>query len=281
MLPRSHLAGWLHLAPTAAALAPATRTLEHADARGEIPLIGRTEAEVSADIGSRLLAEGHHRVNFAIVAAGADLAPAAKRLYAIRDVTGTVESVDLITASILSKKLAAGLEALVLDVKCGSGAFMKTLEQAEALARALVTTAQGAGCMTTALITDMSQPLATAAGNALEVTEVMETPTPVSALLHAGVINAGGFLLIRFADVMLLAPGVLALLVMLIGAINYNLALGHALVFLLASLGLTGMVHSFRNLHRLRLLPRRGEQRGRRRRGQQRRSAPRREQPEL
>lgn len=119
-------------------------------------------------------------VRCAIVSASAEIAPADRRLYAIRDVTGTVESIDLITASILSKKLAAGLEALVLDVKCGSGAFMKTLEDAEALARALVSTAQGAGCMTTALITDMSQPLATAAGNALEVTEVMETLTGTS-----------------------------------------------------------------------------------------------------
>ncbi len=116
-------------------------------------------------------------IRCAIVAASAEIAPADKRLYAIRDVTSTVESIDLITASILSKKLAAGLEGLVLDVKCGSGAFMKTLAQAEALARALVSTAQGAGCMTSALITDMSQPLATAAGNALEVIEVMETLT--------------------------------------------------------------------------------------------------------
>ena len=119
-------------------------------------------------------------VGCAIVSASAEIAPADRRLYAIRDVTGTVESIDLITASILSKKLAAGLEALVLDVKCGSGAFMKSLEQAEALARALVSTAQGAGCMTSALITDMSQPLATAAGNALEVIEVMETLTGTS-----------------------------------------------------------------------------------------------------
>ncbi len=119
-------------------------------------------------------------VKCAIVAASADLAPADRRLYAIRDVSATVESIDLITASILSKKLAAGLEALVLDVKCGSGAFMKTPERAEALARSLVATAQGAGCMTSALITDMSQPLATAAGNALEIIEVMETLTGTS-----------------------------------------------------------------------------------------------------
>ncbi len=119
-------------------------------------------------------------VGCAIVAASAELAPADRRLYAVRDVTGTVESIDLITASILSKKLAAGLEALVLDVKCGSGAFMKTLAEARALAEALVATAQGAGCMAAALITDMSQPLATAAGNALEVTEVMETLTGTS-----------------------------------------------------------------------------------------------------
>ena len=110
----------------------------------------------------------------AIVAASGDLAPADRRLYAIRDVTGTVESLDLITASILSKKLAAGLGGLVLDVKQGSGAFMRTPEAAQALARALVDTARGAGCPAVALITDMDQPLAPAAGNALEVAAVME-----------------------------------------------------------------------------------------------------------
>jgi thymidine phosphorylase len=116
-------------------------------------------------------------IGCAIVGATADIAPADRRLYGVRDVTGTVESIDLITASILSKKLAAGLEALVLDVKVGSGAFMAAPADAHALAEALVKTAQGAGCMTSALITDMNQPLVPSAGNALEVIEVMEALT--------------------------------------------------------------------------------------------------------
>jgi thymidine phosphorylase len=95
----------------------------------------------------------------------------------VRDVSGTVESIDLITASILSKKLAAGLDALVLDVKVGSGAFMVNLEDARALARSLVAVANGAGCKTSALITDMNQSLGQSAGNALEVIEVLETLT--------------------------------------------------------------------------------------------------------
>ena len=108
-------------------------------------------------------------VGCAIVGAGEGIAPADKRLYAIRDLTGTVESVDLITSSILSKKLAAGLEALVLDVKVGSGAFMQNVEKATELARSLVSVANGAGCRTSALLTDMNQSLASSAGNALEV----------------------------------------------------------------------------------------------------------------
>ena len=113
-------------------------------------------------------------VGCAIVGATGRIAPADKRLYAIRDVTSTVESLDLITASILSKKLSAGLEALVLDVKVGSGAFMKTMEEAQQLAEALVTTAKGAGCNTAALITDMNQPVAPSLGNAVEIAACME-----------------------------------------------------------------------------------------------------------
>ncbi|HTM77428.1 MAG TPA: thymidine phosphorylase [Devosia sp.] len=110
----------------------------------------------------------------AIIGQTADLAPADKTLYAIRDVTGTVESIPLITASILSKKLAAGLGALILDVKTGSGAFMPTLEKSRALATSLVDVANGAGLKTGALITDMNEPLASAAGNGLEVRNAVD-----------------------------------------------------------------------------------------------------------
>ncbi len=117
------------------------------------------------------------RTGCVIAGASADIAPADKRLYAVRDVTSTVESLDLITASILSKKLAGGLDGLVLDVKAGSGAFMKDRQAATDLAEALVRTANAAGCKTTALITDMSQPVAPALGNALEVAEAMKVLT--------------------------------------------------------------------------------------------------------
>jgi len=137
-------------------------------------------------------------VGTAIVSATGRIAPADKRLYAIRDVTGTVESIDLITASILSKKLAAGLDSLVLDVKVGSGAFMKTLDDAAALAQSLVSTANDAGCKTSALITDMNQSCAGSVGNALEVMEVMEVLSgqDVRSILAEVTCALGGELLV-------------------------------------------------------------------------------------
>ncbi|MCA0872420.1 thymidine phosphorylase [Seohaeicola saemankumensis] len=151
---------------------------------------------VSVNVGRDRLTQIVEQAGCAIVGASARIAPADRRLYAVRDVTATVESLDLITASILSKKLAAGLQALVLDVKTGSGAFMKTPDEARALARALVDTANAAGCRTGALITDMNQPLAPALGNALEVDEVMKVLTGQAAgpLLDLSVALGGGLL---------------------------------------------------------------------------------------
>ncbi|MGX1744194.1 thymidine phosphorylase [Bosea sp. NPDC055353] len=110
----------------------------------------------------------------AIIGQTADLAPADKRLYAIRDVTATVETIPLLVSSILSKKLAAGLHGLAMDVKFGSGAFLPDYGKAQALAQALVGVANGAGLPTNALLTDMSEPLASAAGNALEVAYALD-----------------------------------------------------------------------------------------------------------
>ena len=110
----------------------------------------------------------------AIIGQTADLAPADRRLYAIRDVTATVESVALITASILSKKLAAGLQGLVMDVKTGSGAFMATLDGSRELATSIATVANDAGLPTVSLITDMNEPLASAAGNAVEIRNAVD-----------------------------------------------------------------------------------------------------------
>jgi thymidine phosphorylase len=130
----------------------------------------------------------------AIIGQTADLAPADKRLYAIRDVTATVESIPLITASILSKKLAAGLQGLVMDVKTGSGAFMASLDGARDLARTLATVAVGAGLPTVSLITDMNEPLASAAGNAVEVANAIAylTGEQRDARLHAVTLALGG-----------------------------------------------------------------------------------------
>jgi thymidine phosphorylase len=137
----------------------------------------------------------------AIVGQTAQLAPADRRLYAIRDATGTVESLPLIVASILSKKLAAGLHALVMDVKVGSGAFMPTREEADELARAIVEVAQGNGLPTSAMLTDMNQVLGRTAGNAVEVRESIDHLTgavsdprlrEVTLALSAELLRLGG-----------------------------------------------------------------------------------------
>ncbi|MDR3107061.1 MAG: thymidine phosphorylase [Bifidobacteriaceae bacterium] len=153
-----------------------------------------------ADLTNQELMEQLARVGADICAAGPGLAPADRKLYALRDVTGTVESIPLIASSIMSKKIAVGAAHLVLDVKCGSGAFMKDQSQARELSRVMVELGADAGVDTVALITDMSAPLGRTVGNALEVREAVEVlagggPTDVVALtvaLAREMLAAGG-----------------------------------------------------------------------------------------
>ncbi|WP_413452260.1 thymidine phosphorylase [Georgenia phoenicis] len=127
-----------------------------------------------ADLDNDAILRQLEDVGAVICAAGTGLAPADKKLYALRDTTGTVEAIPLIASSIMSKKIAEGTDSLVLDVKVGSGAFMKDLDAARELARTMVALGSDAGVRTTALLTDMSTPLGLTAGNALEVRESVE-----------------------------------------------------------------------------------------------------------
>ncbi len=124
-------------------------------------------------IGEKRFIENVNRYGIALIGQTADIVPADKKLYALRDVTGTVPSIPLIVSSIMSKKLASGADVIVLDVKCGSGAFMKTEDQALKLARGLTRIGRLAGKKCVAVITDMNQPLGRAVGNALEVREAI------------------------------------------------------------------------------------------------------------
>ncbi|XXK21885.1 thymidine phosphorylase [Arenicellales bacterium nBUS_48] len=148
----------------------------------------------NADVFKATVAE----IGCAIIGQTSTLAPADGRIYSVRDVTATVESIPLITASILSKKLSAGLDNLVMDIKLGNGAFMTELSEAKALAESIRQVAKQAGLITSTLITDMNQPLARAAGNALEVRETVHylTGEARDPRLHEVVIRLASALLI-------------------------------------------------------------------------------------
>jgi pyrimidine-nucleoside phosphorylase len=149
--------------------------------------------QIGMDESTRIL----EKVGTFIIGADQRIAPADRRLYALRDVTGTVESVPLITASILSKKLAASLDALVMDVKTGSGAFMQTHSTASALAHSIVRVGTQFGLPTVALLTDMDQPLGTTIGNAIEVQESIEVLTGAAGVVRELTIELCASLLLQ------------------------------------------------------------------------------------